>query len=173
MAANTGGEILSVAVLTPLKKEVTALRAGELGIIATGLKEASACRAGDTLVAAKETAASPLEGFRRQKAVVFCGIYPADADRHGALKLALAKLMLNDGGITSNPESSVALGQGFRCGFLGLLHMEVSLERLGREFNIEIASTSPGIVCRVERANGEGKGNKQPHGHADRHRGNI
>lgn len=154
IAAATKGDVLSVAVFTPLKKEVEELKVGEIGAIATGLKQAHLFEAGDTLVAEGDSAAKPLSGFQKQTAVVFCGIYPTDADRLNALKIALSKLILNDGGITSTAESSTALGQGFRCGFLGLLHMEVSLERLSREFAMEIISTAPGIICRIHRRDG-------------------
>ena len=142
-------EVLSLAVYTPLKKQVDSLSAGEIGIVATGLKHAGSFAAGDTLLAASDEATKPLAGFQKQQAAVFCGIYPADADRYPMLRDALNKLILNDGSITFSPEGSAALGQGFRAGFLGLLHMEVSLERLRREYNLEIISTAPGIVCRV------------------------
>ena len=149
VATGGRGEALSLAVFTPLKRRISALGCGEIGAVATGLKQAHLFSAGDTLVAADDASAPALSGFRRHGAVVFCGIYPANADRFAALKAALAKLMLNDGSITSAPEGSAALGQGFRCGFLGLLHMEVSLERLTREFALDIISTAPAVICRA------------------------
>ena len=124
------------------------LEAGEVGYLAASIKTVKDACVGDTVTLANEPASEPLEGYRRVNPVVFCGIYPADGARYGDLREALEKLQLNDASLLYEPETSKALGFGFRCGFLGLLHMEIIEERLEREYNLDIITTAPSVVYR-------------------------
>ncbi|MCL1802125.1 MAG: translation elongation factor 4 [Eubacteriaceae bacterium] len=125
------------------------LRSGEVGYIAASVKSVSDARAGDTITDAANPAAEPLEGYKAAKPMVFCGIYPEDGSHYEDLKASLEKLQLNDASITFEPETSAALGFGFRCGFLGLLHMEVAQQRLEREYALDLISTVPSVVYRI------------------------
>ena len=131
------------------------LEAGEVGYLAASIKTVSEARVGDTVTLADNPTAAPLEGYRRVNPVVFCGIYPADGAQYQDLREALEKLQLNDASLLYEAETSKALGFGFRCGFLGLLHMEIIEERLEREYNLDIITTAPSVIYRFELTNGE------------------
>ncbi len=148
-------EVEEVGVFTPGMKPKDELGPGEVGYVIAGIKDLRQARVGDTITDATNPAKEPLPGYRSVKPVVFCGIYPVDRNNFEDLREALEKLKLNDASIQFEPESSVALGAGFRCGFLGMLHMEVTLERLKREFELDIIATTPNVIYRVIKHNGE------------------
>ncbi len=131
------------------------LEAGEVGYLAASIKTVSEAQVGDTITLADAPAAEALAGYRKVNPVVFCGIYPADGARYGDLREALEKLQLNDASLLYEPETSSALGFGFRCGFLGLLHMEIIQERLEREYNLDLVTTAPSVIYKFELTNGE------------------
>lgn len=131
------------------------LKAGEVGYIAASIKTVSDARVGDTVTCADRPTDEPLPGYKNVNPMVFCGIYPADGAKYGDLRDALEKLQLNDAALSYEPETSVALGFGFRCGFLGLLHMEIIQERIEREHNLDIVTTAPSVVYKVYKTNGE------------------
>jgi len=130
------------------------LRAGEVGYINAGIKNVRDSRVGDTITSAENPAKEPLPGYKKVTPMVYCGIYPADGARYEDLKEALAKLQLNDAALLYEPETSVALGFGFRCGFLGLLHMEIIQERLEREFNLDLVTTAPSVIYEIVKVDG-------------------
>ena len=131
------------------------LKAGDVGYIAASIKTVSDARVGDTVTCADRPTDEPLPGYKNVNPMVFCGIYPADGAKYGDLRDALEKLQLNDAALSYEPETSVALGFGFRCGFLGLLHMEIIQERIEREYNLDIVTTAPSVVYKVYKTNGE------------------
>lgn len=143
-----------LAVVTPKVVDVETLSAGEVGLVIAGIKELSQARVGDTITDASRPASERLPGFKAVKPMVFAGLYPIEASEYESLKEALEKLSLNDAAIIYEPESSPALGFGFRCGFLGMLHMEIVQERLEREFDLELVTTAPSVVYRVVLTNG-------------------
>ena len=147
-------EPLETGIFRPELSAVPALESGEVGYVATGLKGIDESRVGDTVTTDRHGADEPLPGYRPAKAMVFAGIYPTDPDRYPQLREALERLRLNDASLAWQPESSVALGFGFRCGFLGLLHMEIVQERLEREFDLELVATAPSVEYEVTRTDG-------------------
>ena len=154
-ATNQVYECTMVAVRTPHLLEVDGLDAGEVGICAGAIKDIAHARVGDTMTDDERPCAAPLPGFKAVKPMVFAGMYPVDAADYQDLKDALGKLVLNDAAVTYEPESSSALGFGFRCGFLGLLHMEIIQERLEREFNLDLITTAPSVQYKVHQQNGD------------------
>jgi len=155
MALGTEFEAQELGFMSPSRVPVKALDAGEVGYIVTGLKDVSSLRVGDTLTTKKAGAAAPLPGYKDVKPMVFAGLFPTDSDDYPELRDALEKLKLNDAALFYEPETSQALGFGFRCGFLGLLHMEIVRERLEREFDLDLLVTAPNVAYRVERRGGE------------------
>jgi GTP-binding protein LepA len=149
MRAGTNHEIEELGIRTPDMIKVTQLGPGEVGYVVASIRDVGGARSGETITEASNPAKEPLEGYFDPKPMVFCGIYPIDGDDLGNLRDALDKLKLNDASITFEPEKSHALGFGFRCGFLGLLHMEIVRERLEREYNLGIIATAPSVVYRA------------------------
>lgn len=154
MATDKNFEVLEVGKFTPHEVPVSELRPGEVGYMIANIKKASDVKIGDTLTLQKKPARDPLPGFRHITPVVFAGIYPIDATDFEALRDSLDKLQLNDAALHIEQESSTALGFGFRCGFLGLLHLEIVFERIQREFNIDIISTAPSVIYKFTLNNG-------------------
>ncbi len=155
MGTDVRTETLEIGVFRPQMTPVDALRTGETGYIATGLKNVGECQVGDTVTLVREPAAQPLAGYRPAKPMVFAGIYPVDATDYPLLRDALEKLKLNDAALTYVPETSAALGFGFRAGFLGLLHMEIVQERLEREYDLNLLITAPSVEYQVLTHDGE------------------
>jgi GTP-binding protein LepA len=155
MAAGTRFEAEELGFFAPLRSPTDTLAAGEVGYVVTGLKDVSRLRVGDTLTGEKRPASEPLPGYKDVKPTVFAGLYPTDSDAYPDLRDALEKLKLNDASLFYEPETSQALGFGFRCGFLGLLHMEIVRERLEREFDLDLLVTAPNVAYRVTRPGGE------------------
>ena len=151
-----------VGVFTPKPKDILELNAGEIGFITTGIKNLSDTKVGDTICDATNPIENALPGFKPSKPVVFCGLFPVDSSEYQKLKDGLAKLQLNDSSFSFEAETSSALGLGFRCGFLGLLHLEIVTERLEREFDINLLTTTPGVVYKVHMNNGEIKNLQNP-----------
>uniref|UniRef100_UPI00404A48B8 translation elongation factor 4 n=1 Tax=Candidatus Pelagibacter sp. TaxID=2024849 RepID=UPI00404A48B8 len=147
--------IEKVGVFTPKATDVNELNAGEIGFITTGIKVLSETKVGDTICDATKPSQEALPGFKPSKPVVFCGLFPVDSSEYQKLKDGLSKLQLNDASFSFEAESSSALGLGFRCGFLGLLHLEIITERLEREFDINLLTTTPGVVYQVHMNKGE------------------
>ena len=155
MSTNQDYEIEKVGVFTPKAKDIGELGTGEIGFIITGIKSLSETKVGDTICDPNDPLEKPLPGFKPSKPVVFCGLFPVDSSEYQKLKDGLAKLKLNDSSFSFEPESSSALGLGFRCGFLGLLHLEIITQRLEREFDINLITTTPGVVYKVNKINNE------------------
>ena len=149
MSTNQEYVVEKVGVFTPKPKDVNELNTGEIGFIITGIKNLSDTKVGDTICEASKPLEKALPGFKPSKPVVFCGLFPVDSSDYQKLKDGLAKLQLNDASFSYEAESSSALGLGFRCGFLGLLHLEIITERLEREFDINLITTTPGVVYKV------------------------
>jgi GTP-binding protein LepA len=154
MATGDVYEVEEVGVFAPAMRPVDSLGPGEVGYIVAGIKSLSDAGVGDTITDAKRPAPAPLPGYRKVKPVVFCGYYPIEREEINSLREALEKLQINDSAITFEPESSAALGFGFRCGFLGLLHMEIAKERLYREFGVELVATPPNVIYQVKLTDG-------------------
>lgn len=154
MATGAEFEVNEVGIFTPAPRQVTALAAGEVGFLSASIKNVKDTRVGDTITSATRPAGEPLPGYRRVMPMVYCGLFPVDSEQFDSLRDALEKLQLNDASLSFEPETSVALGFGFRCGFLGLLHMEIIQERLEREYGLELITTAPSVVYRVVRTDG-------------------
>ena len=152
----TGGvfEVTEVGIHTPKEKIVDELTAGDVGFICASIKNVSETRVGDTMTLANNPAKEALPGYRKLNPMVFCGLYPIDSSKYNDLREALEKLELNDSALQYEAETSQALGFGFRCGFLGMLHMEIIQERIEREFNIDIIATAPSVIYKVEKTDG-------------------
>jgi len=148
-------EVNAVGVFKPSMVSSDSLSAGEVGYFTAGMKNVGDTRVGDTVTDAANPASQPLPGYREVHPMVFCGLYPIDSQQYNTLRDALSKLQLNDAALKYEPESSAALGFGFRCGFLGLLHMEIVQERLEREFGLSLIATAPSVVYRVLKTNGD------------------
>jgi len=155
MSNNSEHIVEQVGVFTPKPKNVNELSSGEIGYIIAGIKNLSETKVGDTICDAKNILKNPLPGFKPSKPVVFCGLFPVDSSEYQKLKDGLAKLKLNDASFSYEPESSSALGLGFRCGFLGLLHLEIITQRLEREFSINLITTTPGVIYQIIKYNNE------------------
>lgn len=149
MQTNKSFIVTEVGIFTPNSVEVDWLRAGDVGYIAASIKNVSDTKVGDTITLKNNPVDKPLDGYKEATSVVFCGIFPLDGDKYQELQDALEKLKLNDASLHFSKETSIALGHGFRCGFLGLLHMEIITERLEREFNLEIITTAPSVEYKV------------------------
>ena len=155
MATGKEFEVTEVGVFTPKTTQRDELTVGDVGFLAASIKNVGDTRVGDTITHAKRPAAEPLPGYRKLNPMVFCGLYPIDSARYNDLRDALEKLELNDSALEFEPETSQALGFGFRCGFLGLLHMEIIQERIEREFKIDLITTAPSVIYKVFLTNGE------------------
>ena len=149
MSTGAVSEVLEVGIFKPAPTGVDRLSAGEVGYIASGLKSVGDAPVGDTVTLARESATEPLKGYQPLKPMVFAGLYPADGEDYLNLRTALEKLQLNDAALTYQPENSLALGSGFRCGFLGLLHMDIVQERLEREYDLNLLATSPSVAYKI------------------------
>ncbi len=148
-------EVTEVGVMAPSHTPCKVLRAGEVGYICASIKQVKDARVGDTVTKSDDPALEPLPGYKKVQSMVYCGIYPAEGEKYEAVVDALQKLQVNDAAFLFEPETSAALGFGFRCGFLGLLHMEIIVERLEREFNLSVITTSPSVIYKVVMNNGK------------------
>ncbi|HUO04735.1 MAG TPA: translation elongation factor 4 [Candidatus Binataceae bacterium] len=157
MATDKTGEVMRLGHFTPHERAAESLGPGEVGFVVAGIKTVADMRVGDTITDAENPAAAPLPGFKELKPMVFAGLYPTEANQYGALRDAIEKLRLNDASLLCEPETSQALGFGFRAGFLGLLHMEITQERLEREFGINLIATAPTVAYRVRTTTGDTK----------------
>ena len=155
MAGDRDYEVVRLGVFSPNAVDVAELGAGEVGFLCANIKELGHARVGDTITLRDNPADAPVPGFKEVKPMVFCGLYPTDAADYENLKTALEKLQLNDAAFSFEPETSSALGFGFRCGFLGLLHMEIIQERLEREFQVELIATAPSVIYKVDTTDGK------------------
>ena len=155
MQAGTTAEIDDIGFFRPKMSPGTGMSAGEVGYVITGIKDVTKLRVGDTLTSRERSAAEALPGYREVRPMVFCGLFPIDTDRYEDLRDALDRLALNDAALSYEPETSDALGFGFRCGFLGLLHMDIVRERLEREYDLELLATTPNVRYEVEVRGGE------------------
>jgi len=155
MVSNKSQHVIEkVGVFTPKPKDVNEISSGEIGFIITGIKTLSDTKVGDTICEVSNSNVEPLPGFKPSKPVVFCGLFPVDSSEYQKLKDGLAKLKLNDSSFSYEPGNSSALGLGFRCGFLGLLHLEIITQRLEREFDVTLITTTPGVVYKINKRNG-------------------
>ena len=155
MQAGTQAEIDDIGFFTPEMKPAAGMSAGEVGYVITGIKDVTQLRVGDTLTSRERPASEALPGYREVRPMVFCGLFPIDTDRYSDLRDALDRLALNDAALSFEPETSDALGFGFRCGFLGLLHMDIVRERLEREYDLELLATTPNVRYEVKLTNGD------------------
>lgn len=155
MAAGKKFDVVEVGISVPGPLAIDELRAGDVGYIAAGVKNVIDCRVGDTITSAITPTDHALPGYKKATSMVFCGIYPAEGESYDEIRDALEKLQLNDAALSFEPETSVALGFGFRCGFLGLLHLEIIQQRIDREFDLDIIATAPSVIYRVTTTSGE------------------
>lgn len=155
MAANTKFEVVEVGVFVPSAFPLPELKAGDVGYITASIKNVKDCRVGDTITSAVKPTKEALPGYKKATSMVFCGIYPAEGESYDDVRDALEKLQLNDAALSFEPETSVALGFGYRCGFLGLLHLEIIQQRLDREFDLDIIATAPSVIYRVTTTDNE------------------
>lgn len=155
MATDKEFEVVEVGVSTSKNILVDKLEAGDVGFITASIKNVKEARVGDTITDAHNPTAEPLPGYKEVVPMVYCGIYPAEGEDFNSVREALEKLQVNDAALVFEPETSAALGFGFRCGFLGLLHMEIIQERLDREFNLNVITTAPSVIYRIKKSNGE------------------
>ncbi|ADU27171.1 GTP-binding protein LepA [Ethanoligenens harbinense YUAN-3] len=156
MATGAEFDVVEVGYMLPTcLQPAEALCAGEVGYLTASIKNVADTRVGDTVTTVENGVKEPLPGYKKVNPMVYCGVYPADGAKYGDLRDALAKLQLNDASLSFEPETSIALGFGFRCGFLGLLHMEVIQERLEREYNLDLVTTAPSVVYKIIKTNGE------------------
>ncbi|MFC0188125.1 translation elongation factor 4 [Fictibacillus aquaticus] len=155
MATGAEFEVLELGVFTPKSVKKDFLTVGDVGFLAASIKNVGDTQVGDTITSAVKPAAAPLPGYRKMNPMVYCGLYPVDTAKYNDLREALERLVLNDSALQYEPETSQALGFGFRCGFLGLLHMEIIQERIEREFNIDLIATAPSVIYNVTMTNGE------------------
>ncbi len=154
MSSGKEYEVIEIGVISPYMTQVEVLQAGEVGYMAAAIKNVADTKVGDTITNANQPAAKPLSGYKEVKPVVFCGLYPLENSEFDKLRDALEKLKLNDASLLYEPESSDALGFGFRCGFLGLLHMEIIRERLEREYDLTLLATAPSVIYRIQLTDG-------------------
>ncbi len=154
MSSNKKHEVEKVGIFTPKAKDKDLIGPGEIGFIVTGIKELSETKIGDTITDYQKPISNPLPGFKPSKPVVFCGLFPMDSNDFNSLRDSLAKLRLNDSSFVYEPENSAALGLGFRCGFLGLLHLEIIVQRLEREYDLNLITTTPGVVYKIKKNDG-------------------
>jgi GTP-binding protein LepA len=162
MSNNSRHDVERVGVFTPKPEDMSEIGPGEIGFIVTGIKDLSDTKVGDTITTVKNPTEKALAGFKPSKPVVFCGLFPIDSSDYGLLKDSLAKLKLNDSSIEYEPENSTALGLGFRCGFLGLLHLEIIVQRLEREYDINLITTTPGVIYKIQTNDGIEKDLQNP-----------
>ncbi|MGL5714471.1 MAG: translation elongation factor 4 [Paraclostridium sp.] len=155
MNTNKKFEVTEVGVMAPGQRELDELSAGDVGYIAASIKDIRSCNVGDTITDADNPTDEPMPGYKKATPMVYCGIYPGEGEKYENVRDALEKLQVNDAALEFEAESSAALGFGFRCGFLGLLHMEIIQERLEREFNLDIITTAPSVIYRVTKTDGE------------------
>ncbi len=155
MANNTSFEVTELGVHTPKEQKLDSLESGEVGYICASIKDITSVEVGDTITLEKQSATTPLAGYKKMKPMVYSGIFPVEPNKYENLKEAIEKLKLNDAALTFEPETSSALGFGFRIGFLGLLHMDILMTRIEREFGIDIIATSPNVIYKVTKTDGE------------------
>lgn len=155
MSTGKSFEVTETGIISPGQKPVAALYSGDVGYLCASMKEVKSCRVGDTITGDDNPAKEPLPGYKKVMPMVYCGIYPAEGEEFNSVRDALEKLQVNDASLTFESETSIALGFGFRCGFLGLLHLEIVQERLEREFNLDIIATTPSVIYKVHKTNGE------------------
>lgn len=155
MATNKKFEVTEVGIFAPRQVSIDQLSAGDVGYVAASIKNVKDARVGDTITEASRPTDKPLSGYKKVTSMVYCGIYPAEGEDYNSVRDALEKLQVNDAALVFEPETSIALGFGFRCGFLGLLHMEIIQERLEREFDLNIVTTAPSVIYKVKKKNGE------------------
>ena len=162
MSNNSKHDVEKVGIFTPKPVDIIEIGPGEIGFIVTGIKDLSDTKVGDTITTVKNPTTKALAGFKPSKPVVFCGLFPIDSSDYSLLKDSLAKLKLNDSSIEYEPENSTALGLGFRCGFLGLLHLEIIVQRLEREYDINLITTTPGVIYKIQTNDGIEKDLQNP-----------
>lgn len=155
MMTNKVFEVVEVGIFAPGPTPVPELKCGDVGYITASIKNVKDCHVGDTITFAANPTAEPMPGYKKAQPMVYCGIYPAEGESYEIIRDALEKLQLNDAALTYEPETSVALGFGFRCGFLGLLHLEIIQQRMEREFDLDLISTSPSVIYRITKMDGE------------------